>query len=243
MAYRKQTAEHSSRGTTGSNKARRIRPEYLQNSKLREGLRIWENAGGTAAQVQEAAAQLRKACGGQNLYHVDMRAEDPLGFGFKILDEAFSLQAQPAVLGEYPDGAYIDFVAPHYAEVRLERQPSVYRIQATIQDHFAIYERLILPFGEESEQEALALSRLVLLVEDMPPPAEPQLTYRERQMIGLLAAGYTTKGIGTRLGISPKTVEKHISTLKQKMGARTVTQAVARALLLLGNDFNTLPAE
>lgn len=58
------------------------------------------------------------------------------------------------------------------------------------------------------------------------------LTARERQVLELLSEGLTTQQIGRRLGISPRTVETHVSKLYRKLDVRTRVQAVARAASL-----------
>jgi DNA-binding NarL/FixJ family response regulator len=58
------------------------------------------------------------------------------------------------------------------------------------------------------------------------------LTHREREILGHISEGLTMHQIGTRLGISPRTVETHVAKLYRKLGARTRVQAVARAATL-----------
>jgi DNA-binding CsgD family transcriptional regulator len=47
-----------------------------------------------------------------------------------------------------------------------------------------------------------------------------------------VSQGLTTRQIGGRLGISPRTVETHVSKLYRKLGVRSRVQAVARAAQL-----------
>jgi DNA-binding NarL/FixJ family response regulator len=58
------------------------------------------------------------------------------------------------------------------------------------------------------------------------------LTHREREILSLLSEGLTMQQIGTRLGISPRTVETHVAKLYRKLSVRTRVQAVARAASL-----------
>lgn len=58
------------------------------------------------------------------------------------------------------------------------------------------------------------------------------LTPREREVLELLAEGFTMQQIGRRLGISPRTVETHVAKLYRKLEVRTRLQAVARAAQL-----------
>jgi DNA-binding NarL/FixJ family response regulator len=46
------------------------------------------------------------------------------------------------------------------------------------------------------------------------------LTVREAQVLGMLRRGQSTSSIAMRLGISPVTVRRHISTLVKKMGVQ-----------------------
>ncbi|HEY7755705.1 MAG TPA: response regulator [Actinomycetota bacterium] len=55
------------------------------------------------------------------------------------------------------------------------------------------------------------------------------LTEREGQVLGFLERGAPDREIATALGISVKTVEKHVSSILRKTGAHNRTQAVARA--------------
>jgi NarL family two-component system response regulator YdfI len=58
------------------------------------------------------------------------------------------------------------------------------------------------------------------------------LTVREQQILEHISEGMTMHQIGTRLGISPRTVETHVAKLYRKLGVRTRVQAVARAATL-----------
>ena len=60
-------------------------------------------------------------------------------------------------------------------------------------------------------------------------PGEP-LTSREREVMRWLAAGKTDRDIGDILGISPRTVHKHLQRIYEKLGVETRTAAVARFL-------------
>jgi DNA-binding NarL/FixJ family response regulator len=55
------------------------------------------------------------------------------------------------------------------------------------------------------------------------------LSARERETLGLLAEGLTTKEMARRLGITERTVKFHVHSLCAKLGAANRTQAVALA--------------
>jgi two-component system response regulator DesR len=61
-------------------------------------------------------------------------------------------------------------------------------------------------------------------------PTGPQLTERERQVLRLLADGYSYAEIGRQLFISPETVRTYVTKTIQKLGVQTRMQAVATAL-------------
>jgi DNA-binding NarL/FixJ family response regulator len=56
------------------------------------------------------------------------------------------------------------------------------------------------------------------------------LTRRESEALRLLADGLSDREIATRLGISPKTVEKHVGAVLRKTGTSSRTAAVVHAL-------------
>lgn len=62
------------------------------------------------------------------------------------------------------------------------------------------------------------------------PELEEPLTVREREVLDWLGAGKTDKDIGAILAISPRTVQKHLQRIYEKLGVETRTAAVMRAL-------------
>ncbi len=58
------------------------------------------------------------------------------------------------------------------------------------------------------------------------------LTPRELDCIAFLAAGFGPDAIADKMGISYKTLEKHLANSRLKLGARTREQAIARAMSL-----------
>jgi two-component system, LuxR family, response regulator FixJ len=58
------------------------------------------------------------------------------------------------------------------------------------------------------------------------------LTNRERQVLDIVAAGETNKGVARRLGISEKTVEIHRAKVMEKMQAKSLADLVKMAGVL-----------
>ena len=61
------------------------------------------------------------------------------------------------------------------------------------------------------------------------PPA-PDLTPRQREILGLMVRGLTNKDIARELGIRPNSVNLHVIAILEKIGAANRTEAVAIAL-------------
>ena len=59
--------------------------------------------------------------------------------------------------------------------------------------------------------------------------ARALLTPRELDVLAAIADGDTNKAIARRLGISLHTVKFHVESLFRKLGARTRTEALAKA--------------
>jgi len=59
------------------------------------------------------------------------------------------------------------------------------------------------------------------------------LTPRETEVLRWLSSGKSDRDIGTILGISPRTVHKHLQRIYEKLGVECRTAAVVRALPFL----------
>ncbi len=61
-----------------------------------------------------------------------------------------------------------------------------------------------------------------------PSPSQPfpDLTEREREVMALIAQGYTNQAIAERLVISPKTVRNHISSIFSKLQVTSRLEAI-----------------
>jgi len=70
------------------------------------------------------------------------------------------------------------------------------------------------------------LDRQTTALERLPSGEGPSLTGREAAVLQLLTDGLTAQSIAFRLGISPRTVHKHLEHLYTKLGVRDRLQAV-----------------
>ncbi len=77
-------------------------------------------------------------------------------------------------------------------------------------------------------------------------PPDPALTARQHDVLRLLAEGRTARAIGSRLGISQSTVDKHVRDLYRRLGTQdrgsTIRTAQVRGLLdgLVGEAWQDL---
>jgi DNA-binding NarL/FixJ family response regulator len=76
---------------------------------------------------------------------------------------------------------------------------------------------------------------LVALLVDRSRPVSllDDLTAREREVLALMAEGLTDRGIGSRLFVTPKTVETHIRHIFAKLGLRETASDNKRVLAVL----------
>jgi DNA-binding CsgD family transcriptional regulator len=55
------------------------------------------------------------------------------------------------------------------------------------------------------------------------------VTSREQEVLELSAVGHSAKSVAKQLGISPRTVERHLANLRKKLGVRNRSQLAAMA--------------
>ena len=84
-------------------------------------------------------------------------------------------------------------------------------------------ERIFAQLGAEPDR-----ARTASLVHGQPRPAHP-LTVRELEVLRLAATGKTNRAIAAELGLSDKTVERHLSNLFTKIGVSSRSAATAYA--------------
>ena len=73
------------------------------------------------------------------------------------------------------------------------------------------------------------LARVEALLGKAPPQAVGKLTTREVEVLGLVASGRTNRAISEALGISDKTVARHLSNIFTKLGLTSRSAATAYA--------------
>jgi DNA-binding NarL/FixJ family response regulator len=83
-----------------------------------------------------------------------------------------------------------------------------------------------------AEQQELALAQFGAFVRRSRERATivSSLTPRQREIIRLIAGGFTSRQMATQLGLSERTIESHITEAYRRLGVRTRVQAVAKAV-------------
>ena len=83
---------------------------------------------------------------------------------------------------------------------------------------------------------AAVRKELVSNVKDAPEapsvPADPGLAPRERELLRWLAQGLTNQQIGTKMFVSEGTIKQYLSHIGDKMGLKSRTQILVRAIQL-----------
>lgn len=62
------------------------------------------------------------------------------------------------------------------------------------------------------------------------------LTARQREVVGLIAAGFSNDEVGERLGISPRTAKAHADAVREKLGVSRRRYIPAAFRLVTGED-------
>lgn len=78
--------------------------------------------------------------------------------------------------------------------------------------------------------DPLAVQALIQQAAEPAAPPDPDLTRREREVLGLLADGKTNNQIAAGLGISRSTVHLHVSSILAKLGVGNRTEAAIAAV-------------
>jgi two-component system, NarL family, nitrate/nitrite response regulator NarL len=167
--------------------------------------------------------------------------------GFEVLAEASDgLEALEAIRRFQPDAALLDVKMPGLTGIEVceklrATNPSVVSVLITTFAEPAIVQaarsagaRGYLSKETPPEELARQLREIVAHpeVDRLPQVEVPRLTPRERDVLPLLAQGYSNKEIARSLGVSPDTIKDHLARLYTKLDARDRTDAVGRARTL-----------
>jgi len=135
-------------------------------------------------------------------------------------------------------GGYIPALAwtcHDYADALLDSSPGTGRTGE--EPRLKVYTLLAEALAISSELGMLPLTNKVVALQELaeakfgPGPAYPDgLTVREVEVLRLVAAGLSNRGIAAELVLSTRTVERHITNIYGKIGARGRADATSYAL-------------
>jgi DNA-binding NarL/FixJ family response regulator len=146
------------------------------------------------------------------------------------------LAAAQEIGGLYPTVGVL--VLSHYLDSRyamrlLEESPSGagYLLKERVSDVAVLVDALRRVHEGECVVDPTIVSRLMSRRRASGPLEE--LTAREREVLGLMAEGYSNPAICARLFLSPKTVETHVRQIFRKLGLRESTDQHRRVSAVL----------
>jgi DNA-binding NarL/FixJ family response regulator len=129
-------------------------------------------------------------------------------------------------------------VLSHYLESRyamrlLQHHPEGvgYLLKERISDVAVLTDALRRVAEGECVIDPTIVARLMARQRDSGPLT--QLTDREREVLALMAEGRSNQGICSKLFLSPKTVEAHVSQIFSKLGLRDASGSHRRVLAVL----------
>ena len=181
----------------------------------RQGVvRLLEQAGvDVVAQAEDADSLVR---------HVSLARPDAAIVDIRMppthVDEG--LVAAQAIKAEHPEiGVLVlsQYVEPSYAFRLLEDQPEGvgYLLKERVFDAANLVDALRRLVDGETVVDPTIVSRLLGRRRRLDPLAE--LTAREREVLGLLAEGLSNRAIASRLFITERTVEAHVTQIFHKL--------------------------
>jgi DNA-binding NarL/FixJ family response regulator len=175
--------------------------------------------------------------------------------GFDVVGAAGNVAAGLDLLDHTePDVAVVDVGLPDGDGIELTRRLLDRRPQLAVLIYTGVADSALLASGLDSGARGYALKsgsvdELVSAIERvaageayvdprldrvvLSPPSTakvPQLSPRERQIMHLMAEGYTGQAIAGRLGVSVETVRTHVRNVIRKLQARSRVHAIAIAL-------------
>jgi DNA-binding NarL/FixJ family response regulator len=179
-----------------------------------------------AGEASDAARGLELAAGASaDVIVLDLDIDDPDGLEVLRTIRGDGFTGGVLVLSDRADGATVLDAMRLGADGYLTKADGLRDVSSAIL-RIALGERVV---DESLERAAVReLGRFARQAREGSEVAST-VTPRERQILQLLAEGFTMRQVARRLGISPRTVETHVAKLYRKLDVRTRVQAIARA--------------
>jgi NarL family two-component system response regulator YdfI len=173
---------------------------------------------GEAANGAEAVQLARELA--PDVVLMDLRMPDLDGIEAIEQIKAHNAAIEVVILTTYDDDEYI---------VRgLRAGARGYLLKDT--DRRALFETIRAAARGESLLPPTVLERVVSHLEEPRAPGRIALSQREQQVLELMAQGAINKEIATRLHIAERTVKGHVTSVFNKLGVNSRTEAVAVAI-------------
>jgi len=154
-------------------------------------------------------------------------APDVLLLDINLAGES-GLDAIPALRGDSPGTAIVVLTMqkePAYARQALESGASAYLVKEAAGQELVRAIRAVAAGQTYLQPE---LGALVLQAKE--PSSDEQLTERERQVLRMIAMGYTNAQISEQLFLSVRTIESHRARIQQKLGVSGRAELIRYAL-------------
>lgn len=213
-------------------------PELCGGENLIYKLDDWNEAGGTVGMPSEVAAAFGRL-GDEDL--ALLRAGYPFAHHYAAGPDRAPLTARRRAGRAWstsPTARLIGEVmgADHVLAIPLPRTTApitgcmIYRSGRDFTDDHVRAAQKLQPLLAGVEQQRQLLERLRRSTEpSVDPAADCALTPRELSVLLLLTDALTAAAIGRRLGISDRTVHKHVENIYRKLGTRDRISTVLRA--------------
>ena len=146
------------------------------------------------------------------------------------------LVAAKAIRDAHPDVGVLllsQYVEPSYALRLIEEQPERvgYLLKERVVDIATVVDALRRIVEGETVIDPTIVSRLLGRRRRTDPLS--QLTEREREVLGLVAEGMSNRAIASRLFVTERTVEAHVTQIFMKLGLPESTDQHRRVLAVL----------
>lgn len=193
------------------------------HSVVRRGIRDFLTEAGDIVVVAEAENGVQ-AVEAVKEYHPDVVVLDIQMPGGSGLEATRFLRDQGETLGILILTAFDD---PPYIRAALETGANGYVLKSSDADEIVNAVRAV---HEGHRVFQVGLESYPLATSSDPVPNK--LTDRELEVLRFAARGMTNKAIGFQLSISDRTVQGHLASIYEKLGASGRTEAVTRAVAL-----------
>jgi DNA-binding NarL/FixJ family response regulator len=165
---------------------------------------------------------------------LDIRMPGATGIEVTRWIREHSLPVAVLILSAYDDGPFI--------KAAFQSGANGYILKDADADEIASAVRSIHR-GQSALGPTITQKLMAQVAGNAPESLIEPLTGREQEVLELAATGLTNRGIGSKLGISDRTVQGHLGTIYEKLQVGSRTEAVTKALhfKLIDSPPNDLP--